>query len=160
DPGARALDLRKLLARFLDVCDALEYAHSRGVLHRDLKPANIMLGKYGETLVGDWGLAKPVDDPYPSAELPEAPLEPNSRGSLDATSPGTAVGTPAYMSPEQAAGRLDRLDATSDVYGLGATLYHLLTGQIPVTAESQSEILRKVIAGEIPRPRLVQPRIP
>jgi WD40 repeat protein/tRNA A-37 threonylcarbamoyl transferase component Bud32 len=158
DAGERVLELRKLLARFLDVCDALEYAHSRGVLHRDLKPANIMLGKYGETLVVDWGLAKALDHPELSADSPEPLLQPKSGGGLAPTVPGTAVGTPAYMSPEQAAGRLDELGRASDVYGLGATLYHVLTGRAPVTDLSQADILGKVIAGDIPRPRAIQPR--
>jgi WD40 repeat protein/tRNA A-37 threonylcarbamoyl transferase component Bud32 len=160
DPGERTLELRKLLGRFLDVCDALEYAHSRGVLHRDLKPGNVMLGRYGETLVVDWGLAKPLDRPEPSADLTEPPLQPSSGSSLEPTAAGTALGTPAYMSPEQAAGRLDRLGGASDVYGLGATLYHLLTGRPPVTGEHHGVVYHKVIAGEIPRPRSVRPRIP
>jgi serine/threonine protein kinase len=159
-PGERALEFRKLLGRFLDACEAIAYAHSRGVLHRDIKPANIMLGPYGETLVVDWGLAKPLDHSEKSAELAEPPLQPSSGSSLEPTEAGTAMGTPAYMSPEQAAGRLDQLGGASDVYGLGATLYHLLTGQPPVWGEHQASIFRKVIAGEIPRPCSVQPRIP
>src|SRR5262249_47302003 len=124
DPGGRALALRKLLGRFVDVCNAVAYAHSRGVLHRDLKPGNIMLGKYGEPLIVDWGLAKPVDQPE-SAAVEEPRLRPSSGSGLEPTRVGAAVGTPAYMSPEQAAGRLDLLGPASDIYSLGSTLYTL-----------------------------------
>src|SRR5262249_1328593 len=130
DPGERGLALRQLLGQFVAVCNAMAYAHSRGVLHRDLKPANVMLGKFGETLVVDWGLAKVVGRPEGEVAGEEVTLRPSS-GDGVATVAGTAVGTPAYMSPEQAAGRLDLLGPASDVYSLGATLYHLLTGQTP-----------------------------
>src|SRR5207247_2765831 len=110
-PGRRSLALRKLLRRFLDVCNPLDYAHSRGVIHRDLKPANIILGRHGETLVVDWGLAKVVGRGEVVAdritEAVEATLQPTS-GSSE-TLPGTALGTPAYMSPEQAEGRLEQV---------------------------------------------------
>ena len=99
DPGRRSIDLRKLLRRFTDVCDAVDYAHSRGVIHRDIKPANIIVGKHGETLVVDWGLAKAVGRADPSTG--EQTLAPSSSGSSE-TVPGSAMGTPAYMSPEQA----------------------------------------------------------
>ena len=110
------ITFRQLLGRFLDVCDAIDYAHSRGVLHRDIKPANIMLGRYGETLVVDWGLAKVVgkaDILAPgSSEDFESSLatgigEPTPSGG---TQPGTTIGTPAYMSPEQAHGAIDGWD--------------------------------------------------
>ena len=121
--------MRQLLRRFLDVCNAVAYAHSRGVLHRDLKPSNVMLGPYGETLVVDWGLAKVVG--RPDATSTELTLRPPSGSDVLATRAGVAIGTPSYMSPEQARGDLDRLGPASDVYSLGATLYHLLTGQAP-----------------------------
>src|SRR4029079_6904328 len=101
DPGERSLALRQLLRRFLDVCNAMEYAHSRGVLHRDLKPGNIMLGRFGETLVVDWGLAKSVGRPDVAGLEAERPLTPESASEVKATEMGARMGTPAFMSPEQ-----------------------------------------------------------
>jgi serine/threonine protein kinase/tetratricopeptide (TPR) repeat protein len=155
DPGARTLALQKMLRRFLDVCNAVAYAHSRGVLHRDLKPDNVMVGRYGETLVVDWGLAKAVgrsgDDGY--GPLPESTIRYKSSSGSAETLPGSVVGTPGYMSPEQASSRLDLLGPASDVYGLGATLYTLLTGHAPIAGHDIPEVLRKVERGEFPRPR-------
>ena len=128
----------------------MDYAHSRGVIHRDLKPANIILGKHGETLVVDWGLAKVVGRPDPS--VGEQTIAPSSSGSSE-TLPGSALGTPAYMSPEQAAGDLERLGPLSDVYSLGATLYCLLTGKPPDEGDDVGELLRRVQRGEFPSPR-------
>ena len=154
-PGERELELRRLLARFLDVCDAIDYAHSRGVLHRDIKPGNVMLGKFGETLVVDWGLAKSVGraDPGSVAANEEGTLAPGSGSGLQPTLAGSRMGTPAYMSPEQAAGRLDRLGPASDVYSLGATLYYVLVGRPPFEGPDLVETLRKVERGELARPR-------
>jgi serine/threonine-protein kinase len=160
DPGERALALRQLLGRFVDVCNAVAYAHSRGVLHRDLKPGNIMLGKYGETLVVDWGLAKAVGRTEPDADGQEAALRPRSGSGVTATQAGAVVGTPAYMSPEQAAGRLDRLGPASDIYGLGATLYTLLTGRAPVRGKHAGEVLEKVRRGEVVPLRRLRADIP
>ncbi len=155
DPGQRLLALQKLLRRFLDVCNAIEYAHSRGVLHRDLKPKNIMVGQYGETLVVDWGLAKAVGKFEEEEDSPEATLRPTySSGSTD-TIPGSVLGTPQYMSPEQASGRLDQLRPASDVYSLGATLYAILTGKSPFASEKAEEVLPKVQKGEFPKPRQI-----
>src|SRR5262249_3848879 len=144
DLGDRAVAFQKLLRRFLDVCNAVDYAHSRGVLHRDLKPGNIMVGPYGETLVVDWGLAKIVGRPDPPGPTGEPTFRPPPTDELAGTAPGSALGTPAYMSPEQAAGRLDRIGPASDVYSLGATLYAVLTGKRPVEDEDVGEVLRRV----------------
>jgi len=160
NPGERTLAFRQLLRRFIDACNAVAYAHSRGVLHRDLKPANIMLGPYGETLVVDWGLAKPVGRDRATADSAEESLRPAASSSVTETIAGTAVGTPAYMSPEQASGRLDTLRPATDVYGLGATLYTLLTGKPPVEDGDVGEILRRVQRGEITPPRRVNARTP
>ena len=153
EPGRRSLELRKLLRRFIDVCNAIDYAHSRGVLHRDLKPSNIILGKHGETLVVDWGLAKPLGQVGPGQPTDERTLLPSSASGSDETLPGSALGTPGYMSPEQARGDSNRLGPRSDVYSLGATLYCLLTGRPPFEGDDVEEVLRKVQWGEFARPR-------
>jgi serine/threonine protein kinase/Tfp pilus assembly protein PilF len=174
DPGERTLALRELLGRFVAVCNAVAYAHSRGVLHRDLKPDNVMLGPYGETLVVDWGLAKPVAksgepeasatqgaEPGVSATAAEqAPLRPTVPGGAQPSQEGQVMGTPAYMPPEQAAGRLDQLGAASDVYSLGATLYCLLTGQAAFENSTGWRILEKVCRGEFPPPHQIKSTIP
>jgi serine/threonine protein kinase/tetratricopeptide (TPR) repeat protein len=157
DSGRRSLELRKLLRRFTDVCNAIEYAHSRGVLHRDIKPGNIIVGKHGETLVVDWGLAKATGRSEPGAG--ERTLIPSSASGSAETLPGSALGTPAYMSPEQACGDLDRLGPRSDVYSLGATLYCLLTGKPPQEGDDVGELLRRAQHGDFPRPRQLHPSI-
>jgi formylglycine-generating enzyme required for sulfatase activity/serine/threonine protein kinase len=156
----RSLALRQLLRRFVDVCNAIAYAHSRGVLHRDIKPANVMLGKFGETLVVDWGLAKVLGQGGAGAAAAEGPLAPEPRGDAAMTQTGAALGTPAYMSPEQAAGRLNQLGPASDVYSLGATLYCLLTGQPPFTGGDVGAVLVRVQRGDFPRLRQVNRRVP
>jgi serine/threonine-protein kinase len=160
DPGERSLALRGLLRRFLDTCNAVAYAHSRGVLHRDVKPSNIMLGKYGETLVVDWGLAKPMGRPSAFAETSEATLRPSSARDEVLTEMGAAVGTPVYMSPEQATGQPDVLGPASDIYSLGATLYVLLAGKPPFQEPVVERVLSKVQRGDFPPPRQWKPSIP
>jgi serine/threonine-protein kinase len=157
----RGLALRQLLGRFVVVCNTLAYAHSRGVVHRDLKPANIMLGDYGETLVVDWGLAKRVDlageTQPPGGDC--SPSHPRDDGE-DGTATGDVLGTPAFMSPEQAAGRPDAIGPASDIYGLGATLYALLTARPPFAGGSVRELLQKVEHGDFAPPRQLRPDIP
>jgi eukaryotic-like serine/threonine-protein kinase len=153
-PGSRDLALRKLLRRFLDVCNAVDYAHSRGVIHRDLKPSNIIIGKYGETLVVDWGLAKAVGRADPS--VGEQTVAPGLSGTEE-TLPGCTLGTPPYMSPEQARGELSKVGARSDVYSLGATLYCVLTGKPPYEAEDVGAILRAVEEGRFRLPSQLEP---
>ena len=159
DPGARQIALRQLLGRFIAVCHAVEYAHSRGILHRDLKPGNVMVGKYGETLVVDWGLAKMVDRPEVAAGETTLRRLSSASGSGH-TLPGAVIGTPAYMSPEQAAGRLDQVGPQSDVYSLGATLYYLQCGQAPFVKEDLASILVKVQQNDFPRPRSLAAHVP
>ena len=159
------IEFRQLIGRFLDVCDAMDYAHSRGVLHRDLKPANIMLGPYGETLVVDWGLAKVIGTVEPARPAEEGDFDPPTQRTgaatlPEGTQPGTTIGTPAYMSPEQARGLIDQLGPASDVYSLGASLYELITGQAPFHEKKMSVVIAKVIAGEFPPPRAVDRSIP
>jgi serine/threonine-protein kinase len=158
DPGRRSLELRKLLRRFTDVCYAIEYAHSRGVLHRDIKPGNVIVGRHGETLVVDWGLAKPLGRVEPGRDSGERTLMPSSASGSAETLPGSALGTPAYMSPEQAAGNLDRLGPRSDVYSLGATLYCLVTGKAPFEGDV-FEVIPKVQRGAFPPPRALEPSV-
>lgn len=157
----QSLEFRSLLQRFVDVCNTISYAHSRGVIHRDLKPANIMLGKYGETLVVDWGLAKQVGvEEERLLSAGESRILSDTGSGSAPTQFGSAVGTPQYMSPEQAGGRLDRMGPLTDVFGLGATLYHLLTNQPPQQEDQLERVLDRVEHGEFPRPVEIQPGVP
>ena len=163
--GLRAdpVGFRQLLGHLISVCHAMAYAHSRGVLHRDLKPANILLGKFGETLLVDWGLAKLLDQPdAPERTAQESdPLQPTSSSSVAPTLVGSAVGTPRYMSPEQALGRSEDIGPAADVYGLGATLYCLLTGRAPLSEMTEvGSVLQAAAAGDIPAPRTLSRKVP
>jgi serine/threonine-protein kinase len=155
----RALEFRNLLRRLIDVCDAMEYAHSRGVLHRDLKPRNIMLGKYGETLVVDWGLAKVVGRAERPGGEEERTFRPSSESESARTLQGSSHGTIGYMSPEQAAGRLDELGPATDVYSLGSILHTILTGR-QTFQSSQMDVLERIIQGRFANPRSLDHTIP
>src|SRR5262249_5059381 len=121
---------------------------------------NIMLGKYGETLVVDWGLAKTLGQREQSSGQGGGMPVSSAANRSSMTVMGSAVGTPAFMSPEQAAGRLDELGPASDVYSLGATLYCLLTGKPPVEGSDVGSVLQRVQRGEFLPPRQVKAAVP
>ena len=154
-----------LMRHFLALCGAIAYAHGRGVIHRDLKPANVIVGKAGETWVIDWGLARLRPAARPSALAPGAPLPAEAFEGLRSdpmlTAIGTAVGTPAYMSPEQARGDLDLVDERSDVWSLGVLLFEILAGHQAFAGLEAKEVLRKLRAGDGPRlPESVEGEVP
>jgi serine/threonine-protein kinase len=154
---ADALDLPTLLNAFVTVCNTVAYAHSRGVIHRDLKGQNVILGDFGEVVVLDWGLAKLVGRPE---DAPEASPVVAAGADSGYTVQGQALGTPAYMAPEQSEGRLDLIDRRTDVYGLGAILYEILTGEPPFTGPSTDDVLRRVREEEPIPPHQAWPDVP
>jgi len=179
------LDLRSLLDALVALAHTVAYAHSQGVIHRDLKGDNVVLGDFGEVILLDWGLAKSLRDrssPSPADTPPAAAgdggviagparaepvdpmdaglaptLAPVSSGSSNETLHGQVLGTPAYMSPEQAAGRIQSVDERSDIYGLGAVMFEILTGQPPFVGATASEVVEKAMRGSPPRPRSLAP---
>lgn len=159
---ADALQLRTLLNAFVAVCNTLAYAHSRGVIHRDLKGLNVILGDFGEVIVLDWGLAKVLGAPgEPVASAAGAqPVSLTADTGRDETMAGQILGTPAYMAPEQAAGLAELINTSTDVYGLGAILYEILTGQPPFTSSNTLLLLKQVREEKPARPRQISWGIP
>jgi serine/threonine protein kinase len=155
----------RALGVILKVCEALSYAHDKGVVHRDLKPANIMVGKYGEVYVMDWGLARVLGredrhdvrlQPETHSTMSQVRTERHeSRGETPdsrlVTMDGDVVGTPSYMPPEQAKGQLDKLGRHSDVYAIGAMLYHLIGGEMPYVPKDATVSQHTVLAAVIER---------
>ncbi len=138
-----------LLRKFISICEAIAYAHNRGVLHRDIKPANIMLGRFGEALIVDWGLAisiKRNERARASGESTLVLMSSDAAMTMPATAP---VGTLAFMSPEQTTGSSD-LTPASDIFSLGATLYTLLCGQPPFRGKTARDMLKKIQFGDFP----------
>jgi serine/threonine protein kinase len=150
-------ELRRLTRIFEQVCQAVAYAHSQGVIHRDLKPANIMVAAFGEIQVMDWGLAKRLREPATAptgqgeASLGPGPV-PSDGGTFEEaelTRPGAVLGTFAYMPPEQARGETEVIDARADVFALGAILYQILTGRPPYLGRTAREVWQQAAAGEL-----------
>ncbi|MCL2304721.1 MAG: protein kinase [Planctomycetaceae bacterium] len=159
-------ELKRLVRRFVSVCQTMAFVHSKGVIHRDLKPANIMLSDHGETLVMDWGIAKAYDKTlatesgiFVSTADKEDPLS-CTQSHPDLTLAGTVVGTPAFMSPEQASPDSQEVGPISDVFSLGAILFYLLTGRNAYTGKTSQEILTKVLTMNPPHPSDVARNIP
>lgn len=163
----RSVAFRHLLSRFIATCQAIAYAHEKRIIHRDIKPANIMVGSFGETLVVDWGLAKSLDDGADFDRMMRTAASSGLRHDPEATDlpshmtmAGTAVGTPSYMAPEQAAGEIDKVGPRSDIYALGATLFVILTGKAPVTGKTTVDVLNRVRRGEYDPALKVNPDTP
>jgi serine/threonine protein kinase len=151
---AEKYPLAVLLTVFQKICDAMAFAHAKSVIHRDLKPENVMIGAYGEVLVMDWGLAKQTTGPSRMATQAEPGYENKPRHPLRAfeTMHGVVIGTPPFVSPEQARGDSEAVDTRSDVYVLGAILYSILTLRAPVEGLGMEETLHRIIQSEIRKP--------
>jgi serine/threonine protein kinase len=156
-------ELKSLIRRLVSICKTIGFAHERGVIHRDLKPANIMLGEHGETLVMDWGLAKPLHQNQHDNEEDEydsALTKVSGEARTELTMVGAIVGTPAFMSPEQASPEENVVGTHSDIYSLGTILYYLLAGQTAFSGRSTREVLAKVRAASPPKPSEIKLHVP
>ena len=142
--------LRDLLGAFVGICNAIAFAHDKNVLHRDLKPQNVILGNFGEVSVLDWGLARLIDSDEENIGegVGVADLD-----QIEKTAAGTVMGTPAYMAPEQAQGKLDELTTKTDVYALGTILYQILTGRPPFNERKYDSLIQRIIEQAPASPR-------
>ncbi len=160
----RPLEMQRLLHAFVSVCQAISYANSRGVIHRDVKPENVVLGKYGEVVVLDWGLAKTICDPpdenEDSSDSGSSKIVISGEDATSRTAVGAILGTPAYMAPEQTKPEIGIIDKRTDVYGLGSTLFVLLTGTPPHRGSTVSATLREARLNPVRRPREINRFIP
>ena len=157
----RSIEEKNLLRSFLDVCHTIDYCHARGVIHRDLKPQNVVVGSFGETIVLDWGLAsvsvtesEAVRDQWDDEHIlsPEESVE---------TLQGSLAGTPGYMPPEQAGSEFEKVGVHSDIYSLGAMLYHILAGQTAIQAgRPMADVLEDICEGRFPPPRSINSHAP
>jgi serine/threonine protein kinase len=155
--------LRHLLSAFVNVCHAIGHAHSRKVIHRDLKPENVVIDSFGQVIVIDWGLAKVIDE-----TSVESLMDSVSVGNTDRTNDGQVLGTPLYMAPEQAAGRLDELDPRTDIFGLGAILFAIVTGAAPHEKTQRASVdsgvgargmISVIASGDVPSARDANPSV-
>ena len=153
-PGDLGSQLRALVQRIVSVCNALAYAHSRGVIHRDVKPDNVMLGEFGETFLVDWGLAAELDAAKSPTHETNSDVTPEHSGTE--TRPGREMGTYGFMSPEQANGLWNEVGPASDIFSLGATLYSLLTNQPPYSGANKAEQAR---SGKYDAPQKIVPSV-
>ena len=166
-PAEKEYSLGRLLSIFVAVCNAVAYAHSRGVIHRDLKPGNVMLGDFGEVYVMDWGLARVRDggagQPGPQiagiTTSRPSKVETSRQPEADLTQEGAVLGTPVYMPPEQASGHVEAVDQRSDIYSLGAILYEMLALLPPIEKDGgYLEVMMRVVVGQIVPPEQRNPR--
>ncbi|MCA9010934.1 MAG: serine/threonine protein kinase [Planctomycetaceae bacterium] len=156
------VDVRRLLQRFISICQTVAYAHDRGVIHRDIKPANIMFGPYGESLLMDWGLAKWTSLEHSAEDEASQRLTAEYSDPATMTVDGIVKGSPYFMSPEQARSDWAHVGKASDIYSLGATLFVLITGQAPFESGNKGilEVLQQVQDGTFPAPRAVRSKVP
>jgi serine/threonine protein kinase len=156
DEWAAQVSLPERLRSFQRICEAIAFAHAHGVIHRDLKPENVMVGPFGEVLVMDWGVAKIIDDDGGFAQSRSEPLAEMAPAT---TADGAVVGTVAYMAPEQAEGRRDAISRATDIYGLGAILYFLLTNQPPFETDAAARRVRGESRALPIAPRHLAPKV-